>query len=263
MQSIVVCSGRPEIGVGCDYSARAMSLGSFGKLAADVWQECVQPLGTWNIPGKDPLFEIRVLARQGARERQAMEEQELLRLHGLWLAAGGECVSAGLPLVELTRGEQVVRGGILLHSELWGEIDLMRLNRGLLAYQSGGGLADLARDLALATGRFQMDIRKLPKDVAVKAGKKHAELMRDQGWKGIFIDWRRAQYLVQIMSSSSFERMYAGAAGYDRFAEEFFLGDSGNAYKIASALLSRESFAALGWGKAKLINVKHQAALRT
>ncbi len=59
----------------------------------------------------------------------------------------------------MIQGRAVVeQGGLkLYHSHDWGPIDFNRLNRGLSAYVQENGLAELLRDYAFLSGRFDVD----------------------------------------------------------------------------------------------------------
>lgn len=54
---------------------------------------------------------------------------------------------------------------------------------------------------------------------------------------------------------------YLGQGGYDRFALEYFDGNSAKAYRAAKSLLSAPQFQSLDWGKQKQTNVREQKAL--
>ncbi len=218
--------------------------------------ECVTPAG-------EDLAEIRRLAGLGAHARKGVEGQEFLRLRGLWLAAGGECLHADDYLEAMIGGEAVVKGGALLHSELWGDADLSRLNRGVDAYRGPFGLAELGRDIALATGTLKLYVRGLPPDIARIKGERAKAVMDAQGWKSLVVDWRRIHYMARVLSQADFARVYSGEVGYENFAGEYFEGDMERAYQVAAALLSPSEFAALGWGKVKQINVEMVAPLRS
>ncbi|MFA5811004.1 MAG: hypothetical protein WC956_01575, partial [bacterium] len=208
--------------------------------------------------------ELRELARQPAADRKEAEQREFARLRERWQAAGGRLVAPSPEAEVLDPAAMMVNGGTRLYSDLWGEIDLSRLNGGIAAYREQRGFAELARDLALASDRFELSAQILHLTLSAMHGnQKPTTLLKEMEWKTSAIDWRRAIYFMRLFDDSAFRTSYAGEAGYDRFAQKYFRGNPQKAYKVASALLSKDELAALQWGKAKRTNVREQAEVRT
>jgi hypothetical protein len=134
-------------------------------------------------------------------------------------------------------------------NNLWGKVDLARLNAFGENYRGNRGQAELARDIAIATGELRVNMQRFP-DVFVRGG------MKTRGWTKVMIDWRRYLYLDQLGRSRGFWDAYRGEDGYDAFTKTYFGGYSQCAWQAVTVLLSKEDFTELGWGRVKRGKIK-------
>ncbi len=224
------------------------------------------------IPPTEELSKFDRLARLPSKEREQEELSELYRLHGEWIAGGGrtlfEPAFTKLPdlFIMMARGAELVVAGErpVLTSPLWGTADVRNLNGIKGRYLGNVGQSALARDLAIITGRLDINIAKftnliVPKET--KKGERKAEV-RVRRWSMIGIDWRRYLYFAGLGIIEAYWVPWINVAGYDAFSTRYFHGDSPKAWKVASALLSKDDFARLAWGKMKFTNVKEHADIR-
>jgi len=194
---------------------------------------------------------------------KAAEKEELARLHETWVLGGGRLLldpEAQLReiLPVLRHKEPLITLGArhLLNSDLWGAIDLSRLNEFESHYSGNLGQVELFRDLAIVLNRPRLGIDGSKKNWGKRQEGK--EVYANQGWNNIPIRWQEYLWLKKQVDWSR----YHGDAGYDGFATDFFQGNSQKAYRVASSLLSADEFAALAWGKQKHTPVKEQEGYR-
>ncbi|MFH1829364.1 MAG: hypothetical protein ABH871_01120 [Pseudomonadota bacterium] len=223
------------------------------------------------IPPTTNLAHIEALARKPAKDRKSEEESELARLHAQWAEAGGKILFfSDAPLIEifemLKRGSRLMVEGNspLLHSSLWGEIDLTRLNGYSDHYFGNLGQTQLARDLAIVTKRLPISVTVFPSALIPKKSKRgeRRAALKERNWSKLLIDWRRMQYFFLLGGNTSFWNQFVNEVGYDQFALECFHGGSNIAWKVASSLLDKDTFTALGWGKQKHTNISEQAGIK-
>jgi hypothetical protein len=198
-----------------------------------------------------------------ASMEKVAERTELHRLHKLWMEQGGwllldwevfvpeifQHLMSGVPLV-------CVGGSGVFESPRWGQVDLNRLNRVPQAYPTNLGQAELFRDLAIVLNRPRLGVANSRKNWG---GKENGDrIYRENGWSSIPVSWQHFLWLKRHIDWAS----YSKKTGYDQFASDHFHGDSLKAWHAASALLTKEEFAALDWGRQKSINLSEQVILR-
>ncbi len=173
------------------------------------------------------------------------------RLHTNWVRSGGkskllEDQPLGDWLAAMVRGDPLVEGGTSMVSPFFGDIDPSRLNLGLSAFSGGIGQIQFLAALAVVTGRFDILLKKMPATLKAVGGD-----VRQSGWKQLPIDWRRGNVILRG-GKGVFQ---TGLESYKQFSREYADGDMLKAYKLASALLTKQEFQGLGWGKQILLKV--------
>ena len=224
------------------------------------------------VPATDELKRFDSLAKLQSKDRKQEELSELYRLHGEWIAGGGRTLFdpafTKLPdiFIMMARGAELVVAGDrpVLTSALWGTADVRDLNGIKGRYLGNVGQAALARDIAIVTGRLDVNLQKftnliVPKET--KKGERKAEV-RARGWSMIGIDWRRYLYFAGLGIIDGYWDPWVNVTGYDAFSTRYFQGDSLKTYLVATSLLNKDQFARLDWGKQKHTNVKDQAIIR-
>ncbi|MDP2600294.1 MAG: hypothetical protein Q8P84_06125 [Deltaproteobacteria bacterium] len=176
-------------------------------------------------------------------KRAAFQEEAIGAIHAEWQRAGGRFLlfsdaTLDVYLSAMRNGEQLVEGGMEMYGD-YGGLDPSILNKGLGTFSGGRGQIQLLSALAVVTGKHNWNLQRLPQFLKTAGGKP-----KELGWKYLLIDWRRGYIILQ--DQTAFQN---GLEGYKLFAEKYADGDMKKAYQIASALLDKAQFKALGWGK--------------
>jgi hypothetical protein len=228
-------------------------------LAADYAVETEVEIALRTLePDPERELNLNEFKRVVRGRRRAFQRAEVERLHRQWRESGGRLrafsdQNLDVFLKLMLQGETLVAGGISLVSQWFGPIEPARLNQGLAGFSGGAGQIQLLSALAVVTGRFDLNLPKLPAALKAAGGEP-----RTHGWKKFPIDWRRGQVIWRDRKHC----FTADSSGYATFARDYADGAMQKAYVLASALLTKPEFQKLNWGKGIQLKVDQVEVVR-